>query len=184
MSKSSGWLKAGIIVGLAVALTAISLKVYANLKKAMDYCVRVSKIQVNRFSNSAIDIILTARYLNRSTLEATITGYNLDIFLNDKKLANVKQSQSIKIAKAGVSEFGVPVSIDPRQKFTLAEIATLIANYMTNAGKDRIKIRAAGTISVKAYGVNVAKDKEIDLSYTLKELLETDPNASPCPEKF
>jgi LEA14-like dessication related protein len=180
----NGWVKAGIIVGVVVTLTAIALKVYANVKLAAEYCYRVSKVQVNRFSNSAIDIVLTVRFLNKSTLEATITGYNLDIFLNDKKLANVKQIQSIKIAKAGVSQFDVPVSIDPRQKFTLAEIATLIANYMTNAGKERIKIRAAGTISVQAYGVKLAKDKEIDLTYTLKELLETDPNAPVCPEKF
>lgn len=172
------YVKGGIWV-LALGLASYGgIWLYKQATIAMNYCYRISKLSVNRFSSSAIDLVVTVRFLNKSKLAATITGMNLDVFLNNKKLANVTKETSIKIEKSAVSQFDIPITVDPRQKFTFSEIAILAANYLSKVGQDKIKIRIVGNVTVS--GIKIP----LDITMSVKEMLEVDPNAPICPEKF
>lgn len=172
-----------IWTGISVALLAFGYKIYNQVKIAEQYCWRIAGITVKRFSKSLIEFELLVRFLNKSTLEATITGFNFDIFINDKKIANIARQTSIIVQKKGVTAFNLPVSLNPSTKFTLDEVIALAANYLSKAGQDKIKVKIVGIINVKAYGVNI-RNIDVNIVYSIKELLESDPNAPVCPEKF
>lgn len=180
MSKTAQVL---IWAGISVALLAFGYKMYNQVHLAKEYCWRIAGIAVKRFSRELIEFELLVRFLNKSTLEATITGFNFDIFINDKKIANIARQTSIIVQKQGVTAFSLPVSLNPSTKFTFNEIVSLAANYLSKAGQDKIKVKIAGIINVKAYGVNI-KNIDVNIAYSIKELLESDPNAPVCPEKF
>lgn len=172
-----------LLVGLGITAIGFGVKLYKQVMVAMNYCFRISKIRINKINQDVFDVVLTIRFMNKSALEATVSRYNLDIYLNDKKIATVAQDVAYKIGKMAVSTIEVPVSVSLKTKFTLTEVINLAANYLSKSGQDKIKIRVAGTIDAKAYGVPV-KNVDIDVTMSLKEMLEEDPNAPVCPEKF
>ncbi len=169
-------------IGAGAIILGLALKLAEQVLIAMNYCWRIGGMTINSFTKNNISFTLKIRYLNKSSFQALLRSYNLDVYLNDKKIATINQSLNQKIEKLKVSIIEVPVSLNPQTKFTLSEIAVLLANYLTKAGQDKIKIRVAGTVSVKAYGIPI--NPKVDITMSVKEMLEVDPNAPICPENF
>jgi len=166
--KLSYWLGGGLIIaGVAYAL-------FNNIKLAMKYCYKISKLKFVKISADKLIINLTILFKNYSTFNIIAKSYDLDIMLNGIKVAKVNQDHETVISSNGVSEIIVPVEGYPAIiGKNWKKLIDVLPTYFT--APEKINIEAKGNVIVKLLGLSVTLP--IDIVMSVKDAMSDDPDA-------
>jgi LEA14-like dessication related protein len=166
-------MKKGIIISLIIIaiITAIwfAKKQY---DKAMKYCfvynIKRSRVKVANAKQISIDLAID--YKNTADITFEVDGYDLDILLNGKKVANVKSTQKVSIKANDFTTLIVPINVSLSEllKQNLID-KDFIKNILLD--KSKIVITTTGKVSGGALGIK-AKDFPISIPITLAELMQ------------
>ena len=175
---SRGLKIAGGILIVAIA----SFGIYAGLgvRALMAICYNMVKYQLKNITSDAIYIDFTLKLSNPSFLSVDVNGYHLDVYLNNKFIANVTSADHATIASKGISTITIPLKVAYLKTFSAAVSRDLISNF-ANQRFEKIIVSLKGKLNGTVLKVPV--NVPVDTKWTLKEIetiMNTPSEAPPC----
>jgi len=159
MNKKLGFILGGI--GLAIGGYAYFLKKQADKLTSIQYRfqnIKFTNIGLNNVKITA-DIVID----NPSDVRFVINGYNIDILLQGRKIANVQKSNINTILRPnGVATLPIEVQLDPLS-VTENLLSVLLSNISVGDGQPK-GIRYVGKISGR-FGLIGFKNIDVDYTY-------------------
>ena len=159
MNKKLGFILGGI--GLAVGGYAYFLKKQADKLTSIQY-----RFQNIKFVNVGLNNIkITADIVidNPSDVRFVINGYNIDILLQGRQIANVQKSNISTILRPnGVATLPIEVQLNPLS-VTENLLSVLLSNISVTEGQPK-GIRYVGKISGR-FGLIGFKNIDVDYTY-------------------
>lgn len=163
-------------------VTVISLfGVYAAMgaRALMGICYNMVKYQLRNITGEYIYIDFTLKINNPSFLAVDINGYKLDIYLNNKFIANLTSVAHKEIVGNGISTIVIPLKIAYLKTLGAVNSKELLNNF-TNQRFDKIVVSLKGTFSGTV--LKVPAEVPVNSKWTLKEINEImmAPEDVPC----
>lgn len=158
--------KALIFIGIAGAVTGIVIYYKKQVALLEDFAYKIIGIRFDKLPKTdAEDFIFYVKYRvwNKSKLQATITDMNLDVLMDNTRIANVEEEKDILVPANGYSDVEIKVIVNPK------EIKTNVLNLAIGfAGQMNSTIRLNGYLKLKAGFIKTS----VPFSYstTLKEI--------------
>lgn len=150
-----------IIGSLVTLLGGVGLYVWRQYSLLKSIKVGFGKIRFNKINQNELDVDLSLQITNPSDQSFVIDGYDLNIYLGDMVIANVKNSvANIKLNSMGVPSI-LPIRIVaiPKQIFS-RERLPLLVKFIGNPMGGWLRIK--GTLSVRHQLVYL-KDYPLDM---------------------
>jgi LEA14-like dessication related protein len=166
------WGGATIAVGSLIA--GIYLYYKQQVKKALQFCYKISKINIFHVRKDSFSFELFVKIQNKSNFSLILNSYDLDIYLNEKKVANVKSDKQYKIYSNLISELSFEVDFDPSKIFNKDYILSLISYALTDQSK--IVIQITGYLNVTMDFIMMKKMK-FDYKTTMQQIVNAKPDA-------
>jgi LEA14-like dessication related protein len=100
-------------------------------------------------------VVLTADavFRNPNRFGVNVTGLDLDVFIDDRQAAAVRQDVSVEAAAS--AEFSLPVEIEVKIDKVYADLGELIGGLLSKEKRD-VVVRLDGRILVEAVGMELA----------------------------
>lgn len=165
------------IGGITVLLASIVGYGYYQYNLAMKYCYKLYNLKILKISNDLVRFNVQLKLRNFSSLSATITSFKLSISINDVKVTDVISTKKQMIKADSTSDISFDIEFSPKKVFNIQDATKILVQIATN--KDMLKIKTNGFLDVSSYGFSF-KNIPIDITMTLKEMMENDPNALIC----
>lgn len=162
--------KYGIIA--IVGLVGIGVFLYYHFKKQvellMQYTYKVKGYEILKMTFKEIALRITLAFENKSDIDFTIVGYDIEIFANGKSVGFARSGRMNEyVAPRGSSDITITVAFDP--KTTIKNAITLDNIIGATINRDQIKLRFKGYFSISHKGFLNIKDFPIDMEYALSE---------------
>jgi|WetSurMetagenome_2_1015567.scaffolds.fasta_scaffold324551_2 LEA14-like dessication related protein len=173
---NAGIRKSIMAVGIIASVAAIAGGIYMFYKRqislALQYCYKIAGITIYHVRKDSINFQLILKVQNKSDFSLIINGYDLDVILNSKKIANVKSTMTTKILPATISEIPMELDFNPSEIFDKNYITELLT-YML-ADQTKIKLQIQGTMNITMNFIHLKKFK-FDYSTTISEIVNAKP---------
>lgn len=130
--------------------------------------VRIQNIKFKNVTlppNIKVTFVSDAIINNPNPHSLTIAGADFDVYVEDKKVTNVKQELEVKMPAN--SEFALPLSFEIPLKSK-----SFFKNFTSDWKKTSIKIRSVGTITIKEARVKFDIPFDYDDEYRLEDYLK------------
>ncbi len=172
------FIAAGILVGLGtIALIGYNYaKKQANLIQDMCYSFAGYKIINATFKH--IDLEIYVQLTNKSKINLTITGYDIDVSGNGANLIKIKNnSLSQNILANSISTITLSIGFDTEPLLKSAfNFQTIMASFVS---PESILFGFKGTLNAKAVGFEI-KNLAIDKTLKLSEMINGSSKSSAC----
>jgi len=168
-----------IALSLFTGLSAIGYGVYKVFieqgKLLQSYCWKIKDVIINRFRLDEVYLTFVLLLKNQSDIDVTITDFDLDVFLNNKKVAKVINTEMDSKWKAkSVSTIKFDVKFNPKEIFSdFNTVSRLVIDALSN--KENILISIRGTVTAKHKFIKVSA-LPIDYSMSLASITEDSNN--------
>ena len=166
-------------VGIVASVAAIGYGIYLFYKRqvalALQYCYKLHGIKIFHVRKDSINFEIGVKIQNRSNVTVTMNGYDLDVYMNEKKIANVKSDKRFIIAQSGISEVAFEVDFDPSKIFDAKYLLTILAYWLTD--QSRIVLRVTGTLNLSMDFIRM-KDFKFDYQTTVQEIVNSAPDTN------
>jgi LEA14-like dessication related protein len=137
--------KALIFVGIAGAVTGIVFYYKKQIAMLEDFDYKIIGFKVDHVKEEDALIYITFRVFNKSKLQAVITDLNLDVLLDQVKIASIEEARQILVPANGYSDVEIKVAFSPKN------IGQNIVNLAIGfAGKMDTFIQLNGYMKLKA----------------------------------
>jgi LEA14-like dessication related protein len=148
--------------GLLVFGTASYL--YSQVLKLKNGAFKVFGAKDLKINAGNLSVTLLARFKNNSDISATVKDQYYEIFVNDKKVGEVSNAESIKVSSNGESV--IPLNIKANLLSVLTEGLANLGNYFNN--QDAVTLKIKGYLTWKS-GL-ISSRQPFEVSQTLKEI--------------
>lgn len=170
-----------VLIGV-VFVTMIGVMSYAiyrfyklEFTKALNYCYQVSGVHFNNVSINNINMDVSIRLKNQSTFDVTLTGYDFDIYVNNKLISTVKSDVPQNIANQSVSTLVANVQFDPSKFFDLAYITEFVVYAVNDRSNFIIEVKGSFSAKLNFIAINYP----LDFKMSLEDILTpSDPGAA------
>lgn len=166
------WITSSIVALLLIAAGWI----YYQYNEAMKYCYKITKFKIVKFTKDRLILDFIILIKNISKLGTKVYGYSFDIYLNKKLVGNAKSDKEFQFKANGITELPLSVDINPSSGFNPEQILRLIALAATDQSKIQFEFKGHIIVPFLRFKIKFP----ITIPYTLKELLEDDPNSESC----
>ena len=172
MSKlAKSILAVSVIAGIAVIAYGGYNFVKEQIKLAMNFCYKIANIKFVAISNNLVSFIVDLKFLQNSDFRIKIKGYFLNIAINGRVVASVKDAKEIDILPKAVSYVSTSVSFNPAKIFDLEYITELI--YSATVDQSNFIIEISGSINAQINFISVPLP--IKIKMTLAEIMKPTP---------
>ncbi len=172
------WIGAGILAGLGtIALIGYSyVKKQAKLIQGM--CYSFAGYKIIKASLSHIDLEVYIQLTNKSKINLTVTGYDIDVSGNGTNLVKIKNNTLIQnILANGSSTITLSIGFDTKPLIrSIFNIQTILGSIIN---PESIEFGFKGTLNATALGFQ-AKNLPIDKTLKLNEMLAGSAKSSAC----
>jgi len=165
----------GITLAAGSIIAGLYLYYKQQVKLALQYCYKLSGIRLFRVNKNSFAFELFMKIQNKSNFTVSLNGYDLDIYLNEKKIANVKSDKKHTVLQNGVSELSFEVDFNPSKIFDKEYILTLISYGLTDQSK--IILHVTGHLNVTMDFVKIKKMK-FDYKTSMGQIMNQKPDAN------
>ncbi len=175
MSQSKGekFFIRSVFVGIGITAVVGGIYLYSNAVKLANAVVKLQKVlfRMPKPDICALDIFFDVD--NKSDIDALITGYNIDLIINDKKIANIQDKVGQTVKPNAVSTIEVIAAFKPSAVWK--EVATM--DFVTALAKSQnMQIQLKGIVSV-SHGWLAFTNLPVDYNFKLSDLLMGDASA-------
>ena len=166
-------------LSLLVGLSTIGYGVYRVLKEQTkllkSYCWKIKNVVINTFRMDEVYLTFILLLKNQSDIDVTLTNFDLDVFLNNEKVAKVINTDiGIDWKARGVSEIKFDVKFNPKDVFSsISKVTTLAIDIFSN--KENVLIGVKGNVTAKHNFIKVS-DLPIDYAMSLASITEDKDN--------
>lgn len=163
-----------ILVGVAALGFGIYKYYSYQLGLAMQYCYKIVNAKILSAKKDNITIQLFLKIQNKSSFALNLKGYDLNVFLNTKKIANIKSDKPEVLANNAVSDLTLMISFNPSKFFNANFIKSLLLFFLIDKSKIVIDIQGSFQAKMNFIGINLP----VNMSLTLEEIMASSSNAS------
>jgi LEA14-like dessication related protein len=168
----------GFAAGFILLICGLYKWYMVQLDKVMQYCYKIKRYKFNTISLDKIDMTIDVLIRNKSAFDFDVYGYDMAVYINDIKIAKLKDQTNQHIVNNGLSLIKLNVNVLPKEVFKDAKKLGEIISWSL-LDKEKVKITVDGTISAGSSFLKV-RDLPIKITMTLKEIMTDDPNAEVC----
>ncbi len=163
-------LNIAIITSVVLVFVGIGCYVYTNIKSALNYCYKVVNFSISNINKDGISLKVRLALLNNSEISATIEGYNFGVWINDIKIATIKESIKKQISPKVINYIDIPVTINPKEfgSGLYEKVLNVLSTYLLN--KDKVIVKVEGSFSANVVLWSV-RDYPISISMSVKEIM-------------
>lgn len=179
MDKRKNIIGLGIATSIILLIAGVGYYVFANVSNALNYCYRIVGFKVKNISSKSIDFALNLAFYNPSELSANIESYDLQVFVNDIKLANIRQNVAKTIKPNNITYVDIPVSIVPSEMGDNLFLKALGVISKYTSDRSGVVITISGNYTVKVGFIRFS-NRPISISMSLKEIEEPSTNSDIC----
>lgn len=170
-----------VVWSLVTAFGLLGIYAGLGIRKLMSVGYKIIKFQIKRFNLDSISIDLTLKICNPSVLAVDITGYNIDVYLNNKPVSNIKSSTPATLIANGNSLITIPLTV-LYKTFGVVQSKEII-NAFSTMQYSKIFINLQGTLDATI--LKIPAHVPIKYQITLQEIqkIMDDPTPStsaPC----
>lgn len=140
-----------IVGGLSVISVTLGLA-YIQYRKLMNYVVKVGGVKFKKISASAISFDLFIKFTNNSDINFELSGQEYSVYLNDKFVTKIANTNSVQVLSKATNTIPVNVSFNPSDAIKL--IGGNFSNILLHP--ETIKLKIDGKLKVKLYGFTKA----------------------------
>jgi len=158
-----------ILIAIGATLGIGGAYLYYQYRQLMGYKIKVKRIKVNKISLQDIDLNIYIAFKNKSSLEFTIVGEDITVFINGKQMAKVVNKAENLIKPNSVSMIGV--NIVANYKSGLDILGKSAADFLVN--REKVAVKFDMNIDIRAYGM--AFKLPFVYETNLKELMTPSP---------
>ena len=160
---------------LALALIGLVVYVWKQTAKLKNACFFITGGTVNSVSSSNVNITLFAKVKNISDITVTLTGMELDIYVNDLYITHISSTVNQDIISQSYTTLSLPISFNPDDllKAGAATVSDIIDNQAS------VIIKTSGIASISAGGVNV-DNYQVNDEISLQQIESKDEVKEPC----
>ena len=159
-------------ISLLVGITGLIVGLYLFYKKQMalimGYCYKIANVNFNSIGVNNIDMDITMRFRNNSDFIIDVTGYSLDVSVNNNYVATVQSNYKQTIANKSVSNLTFNAKFNPAQFFGSADLLGLVVSATTD--QENFIIEVKGSLSAQVNFINVS-NIPIDIKTSLYSIL-------------
>jgi LEA14-like dessication related protein len=168
-----------IFGGITIAVSSLIAGLYVyykqQVKLALQYCYKISKINLFHIRKDSFSFEIFIKVQNKSNFTLQINGYDLDVLVNDRKVANVKSDKQYKIYSNGISEISFQVDFDPSKIFDKTYLVNLISYAL--ADQSKIVLSITGYLSIAMDFIKIKKLK-FDYKTNIQQIVNAKPDAN------
>lgn len=167
-----------VFIGIGLVGYGMYSFVTKEIEKATHYCYKIKRYKFRQLTKDNIGLDVDVLIRNRSAFDVDVYGYNFNVYVNNRKVANVVNKTKQTINNNALSQLTLSVDFKPKDLFpSLAEAALLVSYAMFN--KEKFIIKVEGTVSAGSSGVQL-KDLPLSITMNLAEITKDDPNKEIC----
>ena len=170
----------GVKIFVWSVLAALGLVgIYAGIgvKKLMNICYNIVKYDL-KFDIQYLTLGLTLQVKNPSFLAVDLYSYDLDVFLNNKKVASVASKKYINLMAGQFTQISIPIKVKYTDTFGIVG-SKEIFNYFISQRFDKIFVTLKGAFEGKI--MKISASVPVDYKITLKEIADImDSPSDPC----
>ncbi|MEK6879111.1 MAG: hypothetical protein AABY22_05855 [Nanoarchaeota archaeon] len=155
----------GIIAALVLIPGAIFVGIGVRLLSKINF--KVKSFKVKSLDAQYINIDLVLDVINPSKLDVKIDGYNINVFLNGIKVANLISIYKKTLKGEETSLLTLPIAIDFKKSFGQILSKEIIGYFLTR-NYEKIVIRLSGNFKGEILKIPIST--KIDITYTLAEI--------------
>jgi LEA14-like dessication related protein len=163
--------KAKIIIWSITALLVTGSMLY--LKRQYDlltnYCYKFKDVVIERLSLADSSLKFVIEFTNKSKLKARVESYDIDIFVNSKKVGKAASNQPIVIDAAKKFNMAFGVKFNTKDVFSLENLWAVIESSQDVA---KFKIAFKGNINLSIAGNTIKVQQPVDIVYTLADIVK------------
>jgi len=141
-----------VIISSILGLGAIGYGLYkfiaSQLVGAMNFCYKIAGFKFITLNKNLIQLKIDIKLLQNSDVRLTLKKYDLDIFINGVKAANINESKNLDILPKAVSYLTAGVTIYPKKVFKETFLGDLIYNAVMD--KSKVVVEIKGTLKAVA----------------------------------
>ena len=167
-----------ILTGLSIIGTGFYLIIKEQIKLMESYCWKVKDVLIKQFgfNNASLTVVLNLK--NQSDINLEIIDYNFGIFLDDLKVADVKNTVKTVWKAKSISEIMFDINFNPS---IVIKDAKKISNLAVNifAYPQNVMFTAKGTVTVKHSFIKVS-NLPIEYKTTFADLNKDDETPYEC----
>ncbi len=167
--------KALIITAVLAGIGGTLWYLYNQVRLLKEYCMEFAGYKIIGASAKAVGMEIYLNILNKSNLDVTVTGYDIDVFLDNRFVAKIQDIAHQLIRSEAKSRLVLPVNFAPKDLFKGIKVFQFIKNIAFQP--ENIVIKLSGTLSVKGGNLVTLKNLPVDYTATLRELQQ---GGEPC----
>jgi LEA14-like dessication related protein len=174
-------------VGLIIGIGGLSYGLYTYYKKqifwASQYCYKIANVDLISFTFESIKFYITLKILNRSMFGVVIKSYDLDIFIDNNYITNIKSDVENIINPNTSSFIKSLVDIKPSNVLKTSNVLELASKYLSDRSK--IIVTVKGNLTAKSSILR--KTIPINFTENLENLITSDKSSNEklvCPKDF
>ena len=158
--------KALIFLGVSGLAFGIYKFYMAQVEILKQLAIRIGDVQVIEGGYQNVKLLIKAVITNNSEINFTLTGYDLELYVNDKKVSNITNSGLDERLEGfgNESQIDFYATFSPKQFFETDLLGGILNLF------DRTNIRVVGTASVKK-GIFKYNKYPVDISFQLADVL-------------
>ena len=168
----------GVIAGFGLLGYGLFQWYRTQIDKVMQYCYKIKRYKIIQFDMNKILMTIDVLIRNKSAFDMDINGYDMSVYINDVKIAVLKDTLTQKVNNNSLSLITLNVDVIAKNLFTdLKKLGQLIV--WSAMDKSKVIIKVQGNVSASSSFIKI-KDLPINISMSLQEILTDDPNAEVC----
>lgn len=162
---------------LTAAVVAVAVFITISINDLLRVCYELTEYKLKSIDDKYVYIDLKLRVKNPAKLNITIKGYYIDVFINNKWVANT-QNKDKKVIHGGTTDFIEMASAVNHQKTWAVFQSQSILDLLSSANTKNVSVELRGKFhgSVLGYSINVP----IKIKTSLKEIEESAKKPSAC----
>lgn len=170
--------KTKIFIGIALvsSVALIGVFIHNQLKIAARYCFKQYKTVVKKITLRELIIDTIFLVKNPSELEATLKGFTIDVYINDKKASQVVSNVQRKVPPSGTFPIEMRILANPEKIFGSGIASDLLNDFGADS---KVLIRFSGKLNLR-FGLLTVKNFPFEFSDTLGNLLSSKPKEDYC----
>jgi LEA14-like dessication related protein len=158
-----------VFAGLAGVVVFGAYKVKQNFDLLRAAKINLVNVRLDTKDSGAWILTLIFSVINKSSIEVEVVGYNINVSLNNVKVANTKNSTAQVVKASTYSELAIPVTFNPKTIW-LTFIDPKMWQGLLKGDTSNMGIDIKGVISVRHAGITI-NDLPIDYQVKLNDYL-------------
>ena len=169
--------KKHVVAGAIMLVSITAGLLYLQYKKIMDWCINITRINLNSFKWEAADIDLYITVRNKSSVKVNLISQEYNVYINDKFVSKISNSTPQVLAPNSDSPLAIKMEFSPKNTFAL--LGMNVSDLLLHPENINIKITMSLKVSVKIGFLNVGGTIPFDYVTNLKEMTtSSNPNIS------